>query len=55
MNRLFRTAPITGECWLRIVGVAAAALAAVELEKWLRIKRRSKRETRSMEVRQPQA
>jgi magnesium-transporting ATPase (P-type) len=44
MNRLFRTAPITLESWLRIVGVAAVALAVVETEKWLRIfrKRREK-------------
>lgn len=36
MNRLFHTAPLTAESWWRIAGVAVAALAVVELEKWLR-------------------
>ena len=36
MNRLFHTAPIGAESWLRIAGVAAVAFAAVELEKWIR-------------------
>ena len=36
MNRLFHTAPISGESWLRIVGVASLAFVAVEFEKWLR-------------------
>jgi Ca2+-transporting ATPase len=36
MNRLFHTSPINAESWLRIVGVAAAAFIAVEIEKWLR-------------------
>ena len=36
MNRLFHTTPIHGESWLRIVGVAAMAFAAVECEKWIR-------------------
>ena len=40
MNRLFHTAPISGASWLRIVGVAAVAFAAVELEKWIRLGRR---------------
>ena len=40
MNRLFHTAPIYGESWLRIVGVAAMAFGAVEVEKWLRFGRR---------------
>jgi hypothetical protein len=39
MNRLFHTAPISGASWLRIVGVAAVAFAAVELEKWIRLGR----------------
>lgn len=38
-NRLFHTAPISGESWLRIAGVATLAFAAVELEKWLRFGR----------------
>jgi len=36
MNRLFHTAPLTGEAWLRIGGVAALVFFIVELEKWLR-------------------
>jgi cation-transporting ATPase F len=38
MNRLFHTAPIAADSWLRIAGVAAIAFAAVELEKWLRFR-----------------
>jgi magnesium-transporting ATPase (P-type) len=36
MNKLFHTAPIDAESWLRIVAVATAAFLAVELEKWIR-------------------
>ena len=36
MHQLFHTAPIDAASWLRIAGVAGAALVAVELEKWLR-------------------
>lgn len=36
MNKLFHTAPINAESWLRIVAVAATAFIAVELEKWIR-------------------
>jgi magnesium-transporting ATPase (P-type) len=36
MNRLFHTAPIGAESWLRISIVAVAACAVVEFEKWLR-------------------
>ncbi len=39
MNKLFHTAPIDAVSWLRIVGVAALAFVAVELEKWLRFGR----------------
>ncbi len=39
MHRLFHSAPISGEAWLRIVGVAAAVYVAVEIEKWLRFGR----------------
>ena len=35
MNRLFHSAPIEPESWLRILGVAGTALVAVELEKWI--------------------
>ena len=40
MNRLFHTAPIDAESWLRIAAVAAVAFGAVELEKWIRFGRR---------------
>jgi Ca2+-transporting ATPase len=36
MNKLFHTAPIGAESWLRIAGVAGLAFVAVEIEKWLR-------------------
>ena len=36
MNRLFHSAPIEAESWLRILGVAALAFVSVELEKWIR-------------------
>jgi Ca2+-transporting ATPase len=36
MNRLFHTAPIAVESWLRIAAVAGAVFAAVEIEKWIR-------------------
>jgi Ca2+-transporting ATPase len=36
MNKLFHTAPIQVESWLRVIAVAAAVFAAVEIEKWIR-------------------
>ncbi len=36
MNKLFHSAPISGESWLRIVAVAATVFVVVEIEKWLR-------------------
>ena len=36
MNTLFHTAPISGQSWLRIVGVATVVFAVVEVEKWIR-------------------
>ncbi len=36
MNRLFHTAPIGVDSWLRIAAVAAGVFAVVEFEKWLR-------------------
>jgi cation-transporting ATPase F len=36
MNKLFHTAPTSGESWLRIVGVAAIVFVVVEIEKWMR-------------------
>ena len=38
MNKLFHTAPIEAESWLRILAVAGAAFVAVEFEKWLRFR-----------------
>ena len=32
MNRLFHSAPLAAESWLRIVGIAAMAFVAVEFE-----------------------
>jgi len=34
--KLFHTAPIQVESWIRIIAVAAAVFAAVEIEKWIR-------------------
>jgi len=39
MNKLFHTAPISGESWLRILAVAGVSFAAVEFEKWIRFGR----------------
>jgi len=39
MNNLFHSAPLPVESWLRIVGVAVIAFAAVEFEKWIRFGR----------------
>jgi Ca2+-transporting ATPase len=36
MNRLFHTAPIGVDAWIRILAVAAGSFVIVELEKWLR-------------------
>ena len=36
MNTLFHSAPLEAESWLRIVAVALAAFALVDLEKWIR-------------------
>ncbi len=36
MNKLFHTAPIAGDSWLRIAVLAVVAFTAVEIEKWLR-------------------
>jgi hypothetical protein len=35
MNRIFHSAPIDGEAWLRIAGIAAAVFVLVEVEKYL--------------------
>ena len=35
MNRLFHTAPIQIESWLRIAAVAGAVFAAEEIERWI--------------------
>lgn len=39
MNRLFHSAPLDGESWLRIAGIAATVCVVVELEKRLRLVR----------------
>ena len=36
MNKLFHSAPMDAEAWLRIAIVAGASFAVVELEKWIR-------------------
>jgi magnesium-transporting ATPase (P-type) len=36
MNKLFHTAPINAESWLRVAAVAGAAFVVVEFEKWIR-------------------
>ena len=41
MNRLFHTAPINLESWIRIVAIVLFAFTIVEIEKWLRFGRRS--------------
>lgn len=43
MNRLFHSAPIPAESWLRITGVAVVTFVVVESEKWLRSHRSSSR------------
>ncbi|HYG77665.1 MAG TPA: cation-transporting P-type ATPase [Planctomycetota bacterium] len=44
MNRLFQTAPISPESWLRILLVAAAVFSVVEIEKWIRFGRAKSQE-----------
>jgi len=36
MNRLFQSAPLPLDSWLRITGVAAVVFAVIEFEKWIR-------------------
>ena len=48
MNRLFHSAPIDAGAWLRIAGVSALALVAVEFEKWLRFGRRRRDQPASL-------
>jgi cation-transporting ATPase F len=40
MNAPFHSAPMTSATWLLIAGVALIVFAVVELEKWLRFRRR---------------
>jgi Ca2+-transporting ATPase len=42
MNRLFHSAPISLEAWLRILAIGIAVYFAVGLEKWLRFGRKNK-------------
>ncbi|MGV3774016.1 MAG: cation-transporting P-type ATPase [Verrucomicrobiales bacterium] len=39
MHKMFHTAVISSESWLRIIAVAVVSFAAVELEKWIRFGR----------------
>ena len=43
MNRLFYSAPISAEAWLRVITVGIAVYFAVGFEKWLRFRRGTKR------------
>ena len=43
MNRLFHSAPISLEAWLRIVAIGIAVYFAVGFEKWLRFESRAAR------------
>jgi magnesium-transporting ATPase (P-type) len=36
MNRVFHTAPLPGQSWLRIAAAGAVVYVVVELEKWFR-------------------
>jgi Ca2+-transporting ATPase len=40
MNHLFHTAPVRAEAWLYIAATGAVTFAAVELEKWIRFRKR---------------
>ena len=42
-NRLFHTAPLSWDVWMRIVAVGAVAYAVVEFEKWIRLRLRRPR------------
>jgi len=44
MNRLFHTAPISGQAWLHILAVAVAGYAVVGVEKWIRVRWAKSRE-----------
>lgn len=41
MNRLFHSAPIDALVWLKIVGVGLFVFLAVELKKWVDVRRRA--------------
>jgi cation-transporting P-type ATPase F len=43
MNRLFHSAPIGLDAWLRIMAIALAVYFAIGLEKWLRFGRKTRR------------
>lgn len=36
MNRVFGTAPLSGEAWLRILALGLATSVVIGVEKWLR-------------------
>jgi cation-transporting P-type ATPase F len=52
MNRLFQTAPVSGEAWTHILAVAVVGYAVVGLEKWIRCKWVKDRKSRGGEVEQ---
>jgi magnesium-transporting ATPase (P-type) len=45
-NRLFHTAPLSWDVWVRIVSIGAIACAVVEFEKWVRAKLRKQNPAR---------
>jgi magnesium-transporting ATPase (P-type) len=52
MNRLFQTAPVSGEAWTHILAVAVVGYAVVGLEKWIRCKWVKDRKSRGGELEQ---
>ena len=51
MNRLFHSAPIGAEAWVRIVAIGVVVYLAVGLEKWLRFGRKGRRRQQTPTVR----
>jgi magnesium-transporting ATPase (P-type) len=45
-NRLFHTAPLSWDVWMRIVAVGMMAYAVVECEKWIRLRLRRRKSAR---------
>jgi cation-transporting P-type ATPase F len=53
MNRLFHSAPISLEAWLRIIAIGIAVYLAVGLEKWLRLGGKTRRQEQAPIARKP--